>query len=106
MMRKGIKPSWEDTRNRNGGCFSYKVSNRNVHQTWKELTYSVVGNTVSNKEEFVNCVTGITISPKKNFCVVKIWMTDCSNQDSSEVVKTIKDITSTGCIFKKHVPEY
>ena len=35
MMRKGIKPSWEDTRNRNGGCFSYKVSNRNVHQTWK-----------------------------------------------------------------------
>ena len=106
MMRKGIKPSWEDTRNRNGGCFSYKVSNRNVHQTWKELTYSVVGNTISSKEEFVNCVTGITISPKKNFCVVKIWMTDCTNQDSSEVVKTIKDITSTGCIFKKHVPEY
>jgi hypothetical protein len=106
MMRKGIKPSWEDTRNRNGGCFSYKVSNRNVHQTWKELTYSVVGNTISSKEEFVKCVTGITISPKKNFCVVKIWMTDCSNQDSSEVVKTIKDITSAGCIFKKHVPEY
>ena len=70
MMRKGIKPSWEDPRNRNGGCFSYKVSNRNVNQSWKELTYSVVGDMISSKEEFVNCVTGITISPKKNFCVV------------------------------------
>ena len=31
---------------------------------------------------------------------------DISLSDGTEVVKTIKDITSTGCIFKKHVPEY
>ena len=32
MMREGIKPTWEDPKNRNGGCFSYKVSNKNVYK--------------------------------------------------------------------------
>mgnify|MGYP003866091315 FL=1 len=29
LMREGIKPTWEDEKNRGGGCFSYKVSNKN-----------------------------------------------------------------------------
>ena len=28
FLRTGIKPTWEDPRNRDGGCFSYKVSNK------------------------------------------------------------------------------
>ena len=28
IMKEGIKPTWEDPKNRNGGCFSYKVSNK------------------------------------------------------------------------------
>ena len=38
LMREGIGPTWEDTRNRNGGCFSYKISTKDVPQAWKELT--------------------------------------------------------------------
>jgi translation initiation factor 4E len=34
LMRDGIKPIWEDPKNRNGGCFSYKVSNKQVHTVW------------------------------------------------------------------------
>ena len=30
VMRKGITPLWEDPKNREGGCFSYKVSNKTV----------------------------------------------------------------------------
>jgi hypothetical protein len=30
LMRDGIVPMWEDKQNRNGGCFSYKVVNKNV----------------------------------------------------------------------------
>ena len=106
MMRCGIKPAWEDPKNRNGGCFSYKVSNKNVYKVWKELSYVVVGGTVSNHQGFVNCVTGITISPKKNFCIIKIWMTDCKNQNPAIVTNDVKGISSQGCIFKKHTPEY
>jgi len=106
LMREGIKPIWEDPKNRNGGCFSYKVSNKSVHKVWKELSYVVVGGTVSKQTSYVNSVTGITISPKKNFCILKIWMADCSNQNPAVVTSDLKGITSQGCLFKKHLPEY
>jgi hypothetical protein len=105
-MRDGIKPTWEDQKNRNGGCFSYKVVNKTVYDSWKELTYSTLGNTVSKQMSFVDKVTGITISPKKNFCIIKIWMADCTNQNPTVVTNEIKGIVSQGCIFKKHAPEY
>jgi len=106
MMKEGIKPTWEDPKNRNGGCFSYKVSNKNVYKVWKDLTYTVVGASVSKNVNFVKCVTGITISPKKNFCIIKIWMTDCNNQNPSIVTPDVKGLTPNGCLFKKHMPEY
>jgi hypothetical protein len=106
MMRDGIKPAWEDPKNRNGGCFSYKVSNKNVYKVWKDLTYVVVGGTISKQSGFVNCVTGITISPKKNFCIIKIWMTDCNNQNPATVTSDVKGLIPQGCLFKKHTPEY
>jgi len=106
LMKDIIKPTWEDPKNRNGGCFSYRVSNKQVYKTWKELSYVVVGETVSKQLKFVNNVTGITISPKKNFCIIKIWMGDCSNQDPTVVTNELKTLFPDGCLFKKHSPEY
>jgi hypothetical protein len=106
IMREGILPMWEDPKNRNGGCFSYKVLNKSVYKVWKELTYVVVGGSISNNEGFVKCVTGITISPKKNFCIIKIWMTDCNNQNPAIVTADVKGLASQGCLFKKHTPEF
>jgi hypothetical protein len=106
MMREGILPTWEDPQNRHGGCFSYKVSNKNVYKVWKDLTYVVAGASISKNMGFVNCVTGITISPKKNFCIIKIWMTDCNNQNPATITPDVKGLIPQGCLFKKHTPEY
>jgi len=105
MMRQGISPMWEDPKNRNGGCFSYKVLNKNVAKAWTDLTYRIVGSSISNGAAFVKSVTGITISPKKNFCIIKIWMTNCDHQNPG-VVAPIKGLQAQGCLFKKHTPEY
>ena len=106
FMREGIKPTWEDPRNRKGGCFSYKVINKNVFEAWKDLSFCITGESVSKNLSFVANVCGITISPKKNFCIIKIWMTDCSQQNSAVVNTDIRGISSQGCIFKAHTPEY
>ena len=105
IMRQGVNPIWEDPKNRDGGCFSYKVLNKNVAKAWSELTYRIVGGSISTGTPFINSVTGITISPKKNFCIIKIWMTNCNHQNPS-VVAPIKGLQSQGCLFKKHTPEY
>ena len=106
LMRSGIVPMWEDSQNRNGGCFSYKIANKNVHEVWKELCYVVVGGSVSQQSSFSSNVTGVTISPKKNFCIIKIWMSTCANQNPSIVTEDVKGLASNGCLFKKHTPEY
>lgn len=103
VMKDGINPVWEDPKNRNGGCFSYKVSNKNVCDVWRELNYVLVGETIGNNSSFVKCVTGITISPKKNFCIIKIWMTNCDHINPTVVTSEVKGLASQGCLFKKHI---
>lgn len=106
LMKDGITPMWEDPKNRNGGYFSYKVSNKNVFEVWRDLTYVIVGETVSTHSSFVNSVAGITVSPKKNFCIVKIWMTNCEHQNPQIVTNEVRNLSPHGCIFGKHEPEF
>jgi hypothetical protein len=106
LMRDGIKPTWEDPKNRKGGCFSYKVMNKSVYDAWKDLCFSIAGETVSKNISFVDNVCGCTISPKKKFCIIKIWMTNCVHQNPGIVNNNMRGIVEQGCIFKAHTPEY
>lgn len=105
VMRQGITPMWEDPKNRNGGCFSYKVANKFVPDVWKTLFYALCGETLSTDPKYSKLINGITISPKKNFCIIKIWLTDYSLQDGS-VILDIPNLTRQGVAFKKHAPEF
>ena len=102
LMRKGVAPMWEDPKNRNGGCFAYKVMNKSVYSLWRDLSFCLVGNTLSTNTELLSSITGITVSPKRGFCIFKIWMTSCKFQNPSIVTADIKNLVPQGCIFKKH----
>ncbi len=101
LMRDGINPMWEDPKNKDGGCFSFKISNKHVAKVWEKLSYSLVGETLTTNEKMLNTITGITISPKKSFCIMKVWLSDCLNQNPQSIVK-IENLDIKGCLFKKH----
>ena len=105
VMREGITPMWEDPKNRNGGCFSYKVSNKYVPEVWKNLFYGLCGDSLCEKPEHNTHVNGITISPKKNFCIIKIWLANTKLQDPNCII-SIPNLSKQGCLFKKHEPEF
>ena len=105
LMKENINPIWEDKKNRDGGCFSYKVSNQNVFFVWKNLCFLLVGDCISRDKQILKEINGITISPKKSFCIIKIWLSNCKYQNPQSIVK-IKGLNTYGCIFKKHKPEY
>ena len=102
IMRDGIKPMWEDPKNKKGGCFSYKINNKNVSSVWKNLSYSLVGETLTEDTKVRATINGITISPKKNFCIVKIWLANCNYQNPA-VISDNLGISSQGCLFKTHI---
>ena len=97
LMKEHISPTWEDERNKEGGCFSYKISHR-IRDTWKDLSYGIIGNSLASDPSFQKDVTGISISPKKNFCILKVWMSSCAHRDPAKIMLIKPD----GCIFKKH----
>lgn len=105
VMRSHITPMWEDPLNRQGGCFSYKVSNKAVTVVWRKLMYLLCGYSLTVDPKHMEWVNGITISPKRGFCIVKIWLCNCTLQDPAVIVN-IEQLVRTGCLFKAHSPEY
>lgn len=101
IMKKDINPTWEDKQNKNGGCFSYKINNKHVYETWNKLSYALFGETLTTPK-YMEIVTGITISPKKNFCIIKIWLSSCNYQNPNIINKINEHIVSNDCLFKKH----
>jgi len=105
LMRGGIAPMWEDPKNRTGGCFSYRILNKQVADVWRTLVYLCCGESLTTKAELSGHINGITISPKKNFCIVKIWMDTTAYQDPA-IIKQIMNLPIQGCLFKRHEPEF
>ena len=105
VMREGITPIWEDPKNRIGGCFSYKVANKQVYDVWTQLFYALCGETLTTDGSLSKHINGITISPKKNFCIIKIWLDTAQYQDANIIV-SIPNLLKQGCLFKKHEPEF
>lgn len=101
IMRENILPMWEHPKNKNGGCFSFKINNKNINHAWENLSYILTGESLlKNKKDFKK-INGITVSPKKNFCIIKIWMEDASIQNPT-VLTEVPGLNIHGCLFKKH----
>jgi len=109
FMKDAILPLWETEDNINGGCFSYKISNINIVNIFKTLLYKIIGNTLTIDETIMTNINGVSISPKKNFCIIKIWMKKVcfdnfdplSNKDPFDIHK-IFNIEEQICVFKQH----
>lgn len=100
LMRDDILPIWEDENNKYGGCISYKIYNENVPNFWRELSYYMVSeNLILLDDVFIN---GISISPKKHFCIIKIWIKNI-NIPKTKLFNHIHFLKSKKHIFKKHI---
>lgn len=78
LTREGIFPTWDDEANINGGCLSIKILKDNLSEFCENLCISLLGETllIEEKRHLWNKVNGLSFSPKKHFCIVKIWLRD------------------------------
>jgi hypothetical protein len=80
IMREYVFPCWDDPNNINGGCLSIKILKEHVVEFWEDLTVKLLGETLLKKEHshHWNKINGISCSPKKHFCIIKLWLADDS----------------------------
>lgn len=78
IMREHIFPCWDDVENINGGRLSIKILKDKVFPFWIDICSKLLGETLLHPEyiDLWNHLNGISISPKKQFCIVKIWVKD------------------------------
>lgn len=76
IMREHIMPRWEDENNKYGGCFSYKISKSNLYENFFDILSQLLGETIGKKDEYSKNINGISISPKKNYYIIRIWIKD------------------------------
>jgi hypothetical protein len=79
VMRTDVFPTWDDPANLKGGCLSFRVSRDDMGAAWEELVARLLGETLlarpGDAEDYAR-VNGISTSPKRFFCIVKIWLRD------------------------------
>ena len=103
IMRNNIAPMWEDPLNKNGGCFSFKISSSVIHSVWWDFVFLLCGETLMKDSKNMKKVNGLTISPKYEHSIIKIWLTDLTLQSFDILnLSGIRDLDSQKPLFKKH----
>ena len=75
LMRKGIFPNWEDINNIQGSCISLKINIRDILKQWELLISLIITKRLFNTEDKNKNINGLSITPKKEFNIFKIWFT-------------------------------
>jgi len=100
IMREHIQPIWEDQNNIKGGCFSLKIYKENIQEKLFELSALLLGENLGKTDDISNNINGISISPKKNYYIIRIWI-----KDSTYAIKqnyNIEIAKYTTILYKNH----
>jgi len=102
LMKNDIFPTWEDPKNRMGGCISFKYDN-NILNEWLKILLVCITDDLS---EYNNEINGLSISPKKEFNIIKVWIKD-DKKDYRILIKEYEPFMKLDkCIYKKHDLSY
>ena len=74
IMRENIFPTWEDPDNRMGCCISFKISNSILKNQWNFIINHILTEDILKNKENINYLNGISIAPKKEFNIIKLWL--------------------------------
>lgn len=94
LMREYIQPIWEDEHNKQGGCISFKLWKNEVSDYWFELTSKMIGEVLLKQDKQLEWqkISGISISPKRSYCIARIWL--------------YNDLLKEGDYYNLQIPSY
>jgi hypothetical protein len=99
FMRKGYPPLWECELNKNGGAWSKKIDATQAQTSFIDLMVHCASNEMLVKNQ--DSLVGISISPKGQFHIIKIWNLSTRISDKSNLnpkltyYKVTDDVTYT-----------
>jgi Eukaryotic initiation factor 4E len=76
LMREGVEGAWDHEENINGGVLSIKVLKDDIVDYFEKLSVRMLGENllIPELQDNWRVINGISTSPKRYFCIVKIWL--------------------------------
>lgn len=102
LMRAGFRPRWDDPENINGGAYKFKIDNNHTNVTWLELAVRLIGETICDE---ANKVVGMSISPRKSFSTIRVWLHDKTFRDISKFTAVVPYMNFKHAIYEEHKVE-
>jgi len=100
LMREGYRPLWDAPENAKGGAWSKKIDAHDTHRIFIDCMVHTIVNKFLNKygEAFV----GVTLSPKGNFHIIKMWVTTTSVNDRRLMSPSLMMKNSDDIAYRAH----
>ena len=99
IMLEHSKPVWECETNIKGGCISWKVDRKNSYKSWVDTVGHFI---MQDLGAITSKVNGVSISPKKNSSIIKLWFKEEIDIDSMELPESFI-LAKDKIIYKSHV---
>lgn len=76
IMKCESFPIWDDESNKDGGVLCIKILKSQLYEYWEDLCIKTLGETLLKEEhrEYFDEINGISVSPKRTFVIVKVWL--------------------------------
>lgn len=100
FMREGYRPLWDAPENGKGGAWSKKIDASETYSIFIDAMVHCIANTfLTNMKE---SLVGVTISPKGQFHIVKVWNTTTAVTDRKLFSPTLKMKIADDIVYKAH----
>ena len=106
FMRENIFPTWEDPDNREGCCISFKISGGILKEQWDFIMNNVLIEDILKDKSNSEYLNGISISPKKEFNIVKLWLRQNDENYTDHLKEYEPYFTKDKSLIKKHELSY
>lgn len=105
-MRGETSPMWENRANIRGGCYCLKISRRNAAEIYQRYLAAAALDAAST-DPAANPIVGVTMSPKKGFCIIKLWNTNAKafHNPATDIVLLHEEIRADEIIYRAHTEQ-
>ena len=102
LMKDGIIPIFEDINNINGGYWSIRITKKESFDFWEKIVYYLCIDNITINDKYENLINGISISPKINNCIFKIWNSNYNEMKTDFLRKDLDFINWDDTFYLQH----
>jgi hypothetical protein len=104
IMRGPISPLWDDNANIRGGSYCLKVGRRNAVAIFERYVAAAARGICAKDPK--NEIVGVTISPKKGSCIIKIWnMNAKAFRNPADILLLHDEVKEEEILYRAHTEQ-